>query len=198
MELTTSLTPSFGSGAVITVSSLSARVVRTQGGGGVVREGWGLAGAVFWQFGFFGQFLDMCPCCLQKKHCPSAIRRRFSSSLRGFRVLMASTSITFGSREEVPPPCPHCPKRCCHWFLVPRFPWFPIDGQKERMAFLVRYLCNSSCATCCHCVIVLGQTSQFMIAFSVPGCSPEWKALIVPLLLNSHPAFMARELNAVM
>jgi hypothetical protein len=86
-----------------------------------------------------------------------------SSSLRGFRVLIASTSIAFGSQEEVLPPCLRCPKRCCHWFLVPRFPWFPIDGQKERMAFLARYLRNSSHATCCHCGMVLGQTSQFMI-----------------------------------
>jgi hypothetical protein len=84
MELTTSSTPSFGSGAVTTVSLSSARVVRTQGGGGALHVGWGLAGVAFWRLGFFGQFLDMCPCCLQKKHHPSAMSRFFSSSLRGF------------------------------------------------------------------------------------------------------------------
>jgi hypothetical protein len=110
MELTTSSTPSFGSGAATTVSSSSTHAVRAHGGGGVLREGWGLVGVVFEWLGFFGQFLDMCPCCLQKKHHPSAISRHFSSSLREFRVLMASTSITFGSREEEPPPCPRCPK----------------------------------------------------------------------------------------
>jgi hypothetical protein len=97
MELTTSSTPSFGSGAATTVSSLSACAVRAHGGGGALREGWGLVGVVFEWLGFFGQFLDMCPCCLQKKHHPSAMSRHFSSSLRGFRVLMASTSIAFGS-----------------------------------------------------------------------------------------------------
>jgi hypothetical protein len=97
MELTTSSTPSFGSGVATTVSSSSAHVVWTRGGGGALREGWGLVGVVFGRLGFFGQFLDMCPCCLQKKHHPSAMSRRFSSSLRGFQVLMASTSITFGS-----------------------------------------------------------------------------------------------------
>jgi hypothetical protein len=121
MELMTSSTPSFGSGVVTTVSSLSARAVRAHRGGGTVCEDW-LVGAVFEQLGFFGQFLDMCPCCLQKKHRPSAISHRFSSSLRGFRVLMASMSIAFGSREEEPPPCLCCPKRHCHWFRVPRFP----------------------------------------------------------------------------
>jgi hypothetical protein len=121
MELTTSSTPSFGSGVVTTVSSSSAHVVQTQGGGGVLREGWGLVGVALERLGFFGQFLDMCPCCLQKKHRPSAISRRFSSSLRELWVLMASTSIAFGSREEEPP-CPRCPKQRCHWFLVPKFP----------------------------------------------------------------------------
>jgi hypothetical protein len=198
MELTTLSTPSLVFGAAMTVSSSSARVVRTWGGGGVLCEGWGLVGAVFWQFGFFGQFLDICPCYLQKKHCPSAIRCHFSSSLRGFWVLMASTSIAFGSQEEVPPPCPCCPKRRCHWFLVPRFPWFPIDRQKERMAFFARYFRSSSCAACCHCGIVLGQTSQFMMALRVPGHNPDRNASIIPSLLNSYPAFVARELNAVM
>jgi hypothetical protein len=152
----------------------------------------------FCQFSFFGQFLDMCPCCLQKKHCPSAIRCHFSSSLRGFRVLMASISIAFGSQEEVLPPCPRCPKHCYHWFLVPKFPWLPIVGQKESMAFFVRYLHSSSRAACCHCVMVSGQMSWFIIALSVPGRSPEWKASMVPTLFSSHPAFAARELNAVM
>jgi hypothetical protein len=198
IELTTSSTPSFGAGASTTVSSLSARVVRTRGGGGALHEGWGLLGGVFGRFGFFGQFRDMCPCCLQKKHRPSAMSRLFSSSLRGFRVLMVSTSIAFGSQEEEPPPCPHCPKRRCHWFLVPKLPWFPICGRKERMAFLVRYLHTSSWAACCHCGIVSGQTSRFMIMLSVPGRNPERKASIIPVLLNSQPAFEARELNAVM
>jgi hypothetical protein len=180
MELTTSSTPSFSSGAATTVSSLSACVVRTQGGGGALREGWGLVGVAFKRLGFFGQFLDMCPCCLQKKHRPSAISRHFSSSLKGFWVLMASTSIAFGSREENPPPCPRCPKRHCHWFLVPKPLWFPICGQKERMAFFARYLRISSRAACCHCGMVSGQTSRFMIALSVPGRNPEWKASIVP------------------
>jgi hypothetical protein len=58
MELTTSSTPSFGSGAATTVSSSSTRVARTRGGGGVLHEGWGLVGAVFKWLGFFGQFLD--------------------------------------------------------------------------------------------------------------------------------------------
>jgi hypothetical protein len=111
MELTTLSTPSFDSGAVTTISSSSAHVARTQGGGGAFREGWGLV--VFGQLGFFGQFLDMCPCCLQKKHRPSAISRHFSSSLRGFLVLMVSMSIAFGSQEGEPPPCLRCPKRCC-------------------------------------------------------------------------------------
>jgi hypothetical protein len=70
---------------------------RVQGGGGAFCEGWGLAEVAFCQLGFFGQFLDMCPCCLQKKHHPSAIRHRFSSLLRGFWVLMVSMSIAFGS-----------------------------------------------------------------------------------------------------
>jgi hypothetical protein len=198
MELTTSSTPSLGSGTATTVSSSSAHVVHTQGGGGALHVGWGLAGVVFRWLGFFGQFLDMCPCCLQKKHHPSAMSHRFSSLLRGFQVLMASTSITFGLREEEPPPCPRCPKRHCHWFLVPRFPWFPICGRKERMAFLARYLCISSHAACCHCGMVSGHMSRFMIALSIPGCNPEQKASIVLALLNSHPAFAARELNMVM
>jgi hypothetical protein len=154
-------------------------------------------GGVFRRLGFFGQFRDMCPCCLQKKHCPSTMSRFLSSSLRGFRVLMASTSIAFGSREEEPPPCPHCPKRRCHWFLVPKLPWFPICGWKERMAFLARYLHILSHAACYHCSIMSGHMSRFMIALSVPGRNPEWKASIVPALLNSQPAFAARELNAV-
>jgi hypothetical protein len=153
---------------------------------------------VFGRFSFFGQFLDMCPCCLQKKHRPSAMSHHFSSSLRGFWVLIMSISIAFGSREEEPPPCPRCPKRRCHWFLVPRFPWLPVCGQKESMAFLVRYFCNSSHAACCHWAIVLGQTSQFMITLRVPGHSPDRNALIVPSFVNSHPAFAARELNVVM
>jgi hypothetical protein len=198
MELTTLSTPPFGSGAATIVSSSSACMVHTLGEGRLFHKGWELPGVVFCQFGFFGQFLDMCPCCLQKKHHPSAMRHHFSLLLRGFQVLMVSTSIAFGSWEEVPPPCLHCPKHRCHWFLVPRFPWFPMDGRKERMAFLARYLCNSSCAACCHCVMVLGQMSQFMIALSVPRHSPEWKASIVPSLLNSHPAFAAKELNAIM
>jgi hypothetical protein len=140
----------------------------------------------------------MCPCCLQKKHRPSAIRRHFSFSLRGFRVLMASTSIMFGLREEVLPPCLRCPKHHCHWFLVPRFPWLPIVGWEESMAFFVRYLRSSSHATCCHCAMVSGQTSWFIITLSVPSRSPEWKASMVPTLFSSHPAFMARELNAMM
>jgi hypothetical protein len=191
-------TPSLGSGAATTVSSSSARAARTRGGGGVLCDGCGVVGTVFERLGFFGQFRDMCPCCLQKKHCPSAISRCFSSSLRGFQVLMASTSIAFGSQEEEPPPCPRCPKRHCHWFLVPKLPWFPICGRKERMAFLARYLRISSRATCCHCGMVSGQTSQFMIALSVPGHNPEWRASIVPALPNSQPAFAARELNAMM
>ena len=65
MELTTSSTPSFGSGAATMVSSSSARTVWARGGGGAFHEGWGF-GALD-QLGFFGQFLDMCPCCLQKK-----------------------------------------------------------------------------------------------------------------------------------
>jgi hypothetical protein len=198
MELTTSSTPSFGSGAVTIVSSSSAHVVRARGGGGALHEGWGLLGVVFGRPGFFGQFLDMCPCCLQKKHRPSAMSHRFSSSLRGFRVLMVSTSMAFGSREEEPPPCPWCPKRRCHWFLVPKFPWFPIDGWKERIAFLARYFRNSSHAACCHWVMVLGQMSRFMIALRVPSRSPERNASIVPSFVNSHPAFAARELNVVM
>jgi hypothetical protein len=149
-------------------------------------------------FGFFGQFLNICPCCLQKKHHPSAISRCFFSSPRGFLVLMASTSIAFGSQEEELPPCPCCPKRRCHWFLVPRFPWFPIDGWKERMAFLARYFHSLSHAAYCHCAMVSGHVSRFMIALSVPGHSPERKASIIPTLFNSHPAFAARELNAVM
>jgi hypothetical protein len=195
MELTTLSTPSFGSGVATTVSSSSACVVQARGGGGALHEG--LVGAVFEWLGFFGQFRDMCPCCLQKKHRPSAISRRFSSSLRGFWVLMASTSIAFGLREEEPPPCPHCPKRRCHWFWVPKFPWLPMDGQKERIAFLVRYFHNSSHAACCHWAMVLGQTSRFMIALRVPGRSPERNASIVPSLVSSHPTFAARELNAV-
>jgi hypothetical protein len=179
MELTMSSTPSFGAGASTTVSSSSARVVQTRGGGGALCEGWGLLGEAFRWFGFFGQFHDMCPCCLQKKHRPSAMSRFFSSSLRGFRVLMASTSIAFGSREGEPPPCLRCPKRCCHWFLVPRLPWFPICRQKERMAFLARYLRILSRAACCHCGMVSGQTSWFMIVLSVPGRNPEQKASIV-------------------
>jgi hypothetical protein len=39
MELTTSSTPSFGSGVVTIVSSSSARVVHTRGGGGVLHVG---------------------------------------------------------------------------------------------------------------------------------------------------------------
>jgi hypothetical protein len=96
MELMTSSTPSFGSGVATTVSSSSTHVVQTRGGGGALHAGW-LVGVVFERLGFFGQFLDMCPCCLQKKHRPSTISCRFSSSLRGFRVLMASMSIAFGS-----------------------------------------------------------------------------------------------------
>jgi hypothetical protein len=182
----------------MTVSSSSALAVQTCGGGGVFHADWGLVG--FWVDlpGFFGQPLDICPCCLQKKQWPSAMSCHFSSSLSGFLVLMASTSITFGSQEEDPPPCPHCPKQCCHWFLVPKFPWFPIDGWKERMAFFARYFCNSSLVACCHCVIVFGQVSLFMMALRVPGRSPEWKVSIVPSLLSSHPAFMARELKAMM
>jgi hypothetical protein len=197
MELTTLSTPSLGSGVATIVSSSSACAVWARRGGGALREGWGLVGAVFEWLGFFGQFRDMCPCCLQKKHRPSAISRRFSSLLRGFRVLMASTSIAFGLREEEPPPCLHCPKWRCHWFLVPKFPWFPIDGWKERIAFLARYFHNSSHATCCHWAMVLGQMSRFMIALRVPGRSPERNASIIPSLVNSHPAFTARELNAV-
>jgi hypothetical protein len=194
--LTTSSTPSFGSGAATMVSSSSARAVWARGGGGAFREGWGF-GALD-RLGFLGQFLDICPCCLQKKHRPSAISHLFSSSLRGFRVLMASTSMAFGSREEEPPPCPRCPKQRCHWFLVPKFPWFPICGRKERMAFLARYLRISSRAACCHCGMVSGQISRFIMAFSVPGHNPERNASMVPALFNSHPAFAARELNAVM
>jgi hypothetical protein len=95
MELTISSTPSFGSGAATIVSLSSAHTAHTLGGGGAFRKGWELPGVVFCQFSFFGQFLDMCPCCLQKKHCPSAMRCHFSSSLRGFQVLMVSTSIAF-------------------------------------------------------------------------------------------------------
>jgi hypothetical protein len=97
MELTTSSTPSLGSGAATIVSSLSARAARARGGGGALHDGYGAMGTVFERLGFFGQFQDMCPCCLQKKHHPSAISRRLSLSLREFRVLMASTSIAFGS-----------------------------------------------------------------------------------------------------
>jgi hypothetical protein len=97
MEFTTSSTPSFCLGVATTVSSSSAWAVRTFGGGGAFHAGWELVVAVFCQLGFFGQPLDMCPCCLQKKHRPSVIRHHFSSSLREFLVLMASTSITFGS-----------------------------------------------------------------------------------------------------
>jgi hypothetical protein len=195
MELTTSSTPSLGSGAATTVSSSSAHVVRTWGGGGALRDSWGV---VLEQLGFFGQFHDICPCCLQKKHCPSAISRRFSSSLRGFQVLMALTSIAFGLQEEELPPCPRCPKCLCHWFLIPRFPGVLFCGWKERMAFLVRYFCSLSRAACCHCDMVLGQTSLFMIALRVPGHSPDQNASMVPSLSNSHPAFAARELNVVM
>jgi hypothetical protein len=198
MELTTSSTPSLGSGAATTVSSSSARAAQTRRGGGAFHDGCGVLGAVFEWLGFFGQFQDMCPCCLQKKHRPSAISRRFSSSLRGFWVLIVSTSIAFGSREEELPPCPRCPKRLCHWALVPRFPWLLFCGRKERMAFLVRYFCSLSCAACCHCVMVLGQTSQFMITLRVPGRSPDRNMSMVPSLFNSHPAFAARELNVVM
>jgi hypothetical protein len=70
----------------------------------VLRDGEGLVGATLDRFSFFGQFLDMCPCCLQKKHHPSAMSHRFSSSLKGFRVFMASTSIAFGLWEEELPP----------------------------------------------------------------------------------------------
>jgi hypothetical protein len=66
------------------------------------------------------------------------------------------------------------------------------------MAFLARYLRISSHAACCHCGMVSGHTSQFMIALSVPGHNPKQKASIVPALLSSHPALAARELNAVM
>jgi hypothetical protein len=100
MELMTSSTPFFGSGMATTVSSSSTCVVHTRGGGGALRDGWGLAGVAPARLGFFGQCLDMCPCCLQKKHHPSAISRHFSSSLRGFRVLMASTSIDLGRERK--------------------------------------------------------------------------------------------------
>jgi hypothetical protein len=115
-----SSTPSFGSGVATMVSSSSARAVQARGGGGAFREGWGFRALD--RLGFFGQLLDTCPCCLQKKQRPSDMSRLFSSSLRGFQVLMASTSIAFGLREEEPPPCPRCPKRHCHWLLVPKFP----------------------------------------------------------------------------
>jgi hypothetical protein len=198
MELTMSSTPSFSSGVATTVSLSSARTARACGGGGALRDGWGLVGTTPDRFGFFGQFLDMCPCCLQKKHHPSAISHCLSLSLRGFRVFMASTSITFRSREEELPPCPRCPKHLCHWALVPRFPWLLFWGQKDRIAFLARYFRSLSRTACCHWFMVLGQTSQFMIALRVPGRSPEQNTLIVPSLVNSHPAFVARELNVVM
>jgi hypothetical protein len=77
---------------VTTVSSLSVCTAHALGGGGVLHEGCGVVVA-FGQLGFFGHPWDMCPCCLQKKHCPSAMRHCFSSLLSGFQVLMASTSI---------------------------------------------------------------------------------------------------------
>jgi hypothetical protein len=95
MELTMSSTPSLGSGAATTVSSSSVHTAQARGGGRVLRDGRGLVGALPDRFGFFGQFLDICPCYLQKKHRPSAMSRCLSSSLREFRVFMMSTSIAF-------------------------------------------------------------------------------------------------------
>jgi hypothetical protein len=197
MESTTLSTPFSGSGAATIVSSSSARAVRARGGGGAFHCGCGVMGAAFERLGFLGQLRDMCPCYLQKKHRPSAMSRHLSSSLRD-RVLMASTSIAFGSREEELPPCLHCLKRLCHWFLVPKFPWLLFCGWKERMAFLARYFRSLSRATCYHWPMVLGQTSRFMIALRVPGQSPDRNASMVPSFVNSHPAFAVRELNAVM